>query len=296
MRIKPLIPLFIATVFFGCSDNSSSTSAASAPESSATVQEETSSDTKDTASSAVDSSSDSQKSSSSTDTQIQPSSSDIIEDLKSKHKSETYYDPDHNILIDGRDDEIYTTVVIGEQTWMAQNLRYTPDTTKSECMSVTVESDEELRLTCGNMYNWLTIMNLDCEIITEYDPVNHPETSLETQSHQGICPEGWHVPSEDEWRELLNYVDDKLDLLSSSWSGYVHQATNKTGFNILASQEDDNVVRIATSTGIFIKGLSVKGLTDVTAIGISSNDVGPWIEVAAMVIERKNFYVRCLMD
>jgi len=73
--------------------------------------------------------------------------------------------------------ETYETVVIGSQTWMARNLNYDPGTGNSGCYN----NDPSRCATYGRLYDWSTAM--------------------------GICPSGWHLPSADEWSELVNYVE-----------------------------------------------------------------------------------------
>jgi uncharacterized protein (TIGR02145 family) len=91
----------------------------------------------------------------------------------------------------------YKTVVIGEQTWMAENLNYNPGTGNSICY-------EYMTTYCnsyGMMYDWATAMAL---------PSSCNSTSCSEQinaKHRGICPTGWHIPSDEDWETLTNYVE-----------------------------------------------------------------------------------------
>ncbi len=107
--------------------------------------------------------------------------------------------------IDGNE---YVTVVIGNQEWMAENLRVTrynngdniptglsntnwKNTTEgayaiydhNAYWTDGINSPEEMVEAYGKLYNWYAVD----------DP-------------RGLCPEGWHVPSDAEWTELVNYV------------------------------------------------------------------------------------------
>jgi uncharacterized protein (TIGR02145 family) len=90
--------------------------------------------------------------------------------------------------------EIYKTVVIGTQTWMAENLNY--DVVGSKCYN----NQESNCDTYGRLYDWSTAMAL---------PSSCNSTSCSGQvnaKHKGICPPGWHIPSNADWDELMTAV------------------------------------------------------------------------------------------
>ncbi len=76
-----------------------------------------------------------------------------------------------NVLEDPRDYQVYKTVKIGEQVWMAENLNYE------------TEESERQRHNFGRLYTW--------------------------KEAQQVCPDGWHLPNYDEWNQLLNYASKK---------------------------------------------------------------------------------------
>jgi len=85
--------------------------------------------------------------------------------------------------------ETYETVVIGTQTWMARNLNY--NASGSKCNSCA---------TYGRLYDWETAMNLPgCNSSTCSSQIG--------TNHQGICPTGWHIPSNADWDKLMRCVD-----------------------------------------------------------------------------------------
>jgi len=113
------------------------------------------------------------------------------------------------------DGQTYKTVNIGTQVWMAENLNY--DVEGSKCWgedgqvlqgdgSLATLLPAEVQANCtkyGRLYDWATAMDLppDC---------NSSECENLIQSkHRGICPEHWHLPSEEEWQVLIDYIGGK---------------------------------------------------------------------------------------
>jgi len=87
----------------------------------------------------------------------------------------------------------YNAVLIGAQTWMAENLNY--DVEGSKCY----DNSESNCTIYGRLYDWATAMNLasDCN--------SSSGCSIQTK-HRGICPFGWHLPGDVEWLALTSYV------------------------------------------------------------------------------------------
>ncbi|MCL2282256.1 MAG: fibrobacter succinogenes major paralogous domain-containing protein [Fibromonadales bacterium] len=93
--------------------------------------------------------------------------------------------------------QTYKTVLIGSQTWMAENLNYdVPGDTTDVCY----DNKENNCAAYGRLYSWATAMNLDpsCNSSTCANQIQSP--------HRGICPAGWHVPSDAEWATLINFA------------------------------------------------------------------------------------------
>ena len=110
------------------------------------------------------------------------------------------------------DSNIYSTVQIGEQCWMRSNLRttrYADGTAVSAGNSAYSETDPyyydyENCFTLperGYYYNWPAVMH------------GQPSSTTNPSEVQGICPNGWHVPSEPEWKQMSDYVASKSEYL-----------------------------------------------------------------------------------
>jgi uncharacterized protein (TIGR02145 family) len=94
---------------------------------------------------------------------------------------------------DSRDDRVYRTVRIGTQTWMAENLNY--NAFGSVCYNNSTSNCDLY----GRLYDWNTVMG------------GSPSSSTSPSGVRGICPAGWHVPSNDEWEILVKFVDPNAD-------------------------------------------------------------------------------------
>jgi uncharacterized protein (TIGR02145 family) len=103
-----------------------------------------------------------------------------------------YLNPDieYGEYLDVRDSQVYRTVQIGEQVWMAQNLNY-----KNDNQSFCFDSNTLYCKEKGRLYTW--------------------ENALK------VCPEGWHLPDSTEFGILLAAVKDPDNLKSTvGWSEY----------------------------------------------------------------------------
>ena len=121
-----------------------------------------------------------------------PSSSSVSSssDVAISSSSSTDSGGGNGCSIDG-----YKTVPIGTQIWMAENLNC--DVEGSMCIDNSIANCS----TYGRFYNWATAMALpsSCNSSICNAFVNSP--------HQGICPDGWHIPTNAEWNTLYRYVD-----------------------------------------------------------------------------------------
>ncbi len=138
------------------------------------------------------------------------------------------------------DGNVYQTIIIGNQWWMTENLKVTryrngdaiPNITDDSAWSglttgayCNYNNDTNIVATYGRLYNWYAV-----------------------DDSRNIAPEGWHVPTDDEWKELEMYLGmsqsqanitswrgtnegDKLKT-TSGWQSSGH-GTNSSGFSAL---------------------------------------------------------------
>jgi uncharacterized protein (TIGR02145 family) len=95
--------------------------------------------------------------------------------------------------------QIYQTVKIGDQIWMAQNLNYNVE--NSRCYKDELANCDKY----GRLYDWATAMDFPSKC--DSNSANN-EACFIKKPHQGICPIGWHIPSNEEWDKLYRFADN----------------------------------------------------------------------------------------
>jgi uncharacterized protein (TIGR02145 family) len=117
---------------------------------------------------------------------------------------------------------------IGRQNWLAENLNI--DVSGSTCYAGKSANCDKY----GRLYTWAAAMALDasCNSSSCASQINTP--------HRGICPSGWHIPSNDDWDELVNLAGGSATAgtklkAREGWNSYsgVPSGTDELGFSAL---------------------------------------------------------------
>lgn len=133
---------------------------------------------------------------------------------------------------------VYKTVNIGTQQWMMENLKSTKYNDGSSILNVTdntiwskttspawcyYNNDATKNTNHGKLYNWFAV-------------------STTTNGNKNICPSGWHVPKDAEWKTLINYLGGNFfaggkmkQEGTTNWQSPNYYATNLSLFTALAS-------------------------------------------------------------
>ena len=129
------------------------------------------------------------------------------------------------------DGNVYKTVKLGNQVWMRENLRTTryadgtliPLGTEGNYVVAYryyPDGNSANVSDYGYLYNWAAVMNGSAS--SEANP----------SGVQGICPDGWHVPSDAEWTELTNYVKSQSQYVCGDYTGNIAKAlASEVGWN-----------------------------------------------------------------
>ena len=113
------------------------------------------------------------------------------------------YDPENQFCAMRGDDveRVYKKVTIGTQTWMAENLNY--QTENSLCGGGTGSTEGNCE-TYGRLYTWAAAVGRG-----EFTCGKGYDCDLGTGDVQGVCPDGWHLPSKAEWEALFTAVGNQ---------------------------------------------------------------------------------------
>lgn len=133
---------------------------------------------------------------------------------------------------DVRDNHVYTAIQIGTQCWMAENLAYLPSVFPSDSGSYTLPyyyvydyEDTVVSLakatynyrTYGVLYNWPAAM------------AGQSSSNSVPSGVQGVCPDGWHLPSDEEFKILEGDVDSQYGYPEAEWDNLGFRGTDAGG-------------------------------------------------------------------
>ena len=138
-------------------------------------------------------------------------------------------------ITDSRDNKVYTTVLIGSQCWIKQNLNIgtkilgsVNQTDNGIIEKYCLEDLESYCDTYGGFYQWNEMMQY-----------------LTTPGGQGICPTGWHIPTDAQWTAVTTFLGGesvaggKMKTTGTKqantglWNSPNTGATNESGFSAL---------------------------------------------------------------
>lgn len=132
-------------------------------------------------------------------------------------------------IVDERDGQRYPYVQVGMQFWLAKNMNFAS-------MGSYCHEDEASCKKFGRLYTWAAAMILPTSANSSkrFDKGGAKE-------HQGVCPSGWHIPSDEEWTILYEHISkkkktDNVDLHLRSKKGWISEdGYNTYGFSAVGS-------------------------------------------------------------
>lgn len=139
------------------------------------------------------------------------------------------------------DGNVYKTITIGNQTWMAENLKVTRYRNGDSIPNIIGCRPWQ---TLPSSYNWDSITSGAYCIYDDYPAFYSIYGNLynwyAVNDPRGLCPVGWHIPTFAEWNILADYlggasvaVNKMKECGTEHWSGSNYAATNESGFSAL---------------------------------------------------------------
>jgi uncharacterized protein (TIGR02145 family) len=160
--------------------------------------------------------------------------------------------PSNNTFTDSRDGNVYPTVQIGSQCWMAKNLAYLPSVVGSGTGSETTPYYYVYGYQGTNVYDAKATSNYTTHGVL----YNYPAA-------MSACPYGWKLPTDTEWNVLEQYVVDQIASLNPQYPC----STSETGWRRCADST-------GTDQGANGVGQALKESGLGSGVGLGTNLVG----------------------
>ncbi len=186
------------------------------------------------------------------------------------------------------DGNVYNTIAIGEQVWLKENLKSLHYSDGTEIPGVVAyNNDDSLAEIYGRLYSWVAAMR---------DSIQ--------PGVQGVCPCEWHIPTDQEWSQLENYLGGAAiaggkmkDTGTTFWNAPNTAATNSSGFSALPAGEFDayyspNIFQLLNEYAVFWTSTNVstlKARERYLAYNTSASSIYDWFKVM-------KYSIRCVKD
>lgn len=171
---------------------------------------------------------------------------------------EVYFNENVNYgtMIDPRDGHVYKTTVIGTQTWMAENLNYydeekMPSLKRSSWCYNNVASNCNI---AGRLYSWSAAV--DSVFLDETYGIQCGADATCTLKGvvefplQGVCPEGWHLPTKEEFSIMGKAMSGSTSNMKSNF-GWVVDGKDEFGLTLLPAGHRSSDVGLFYGEGYF---------------------------------------------
>jgi len=134
------------------------------------------------------------------------------------------------------DGNVYKTVIIGEQEWMAENLKV--EHYRNGDVILWVQDDKKWHNTIRDACCY-SVLDVDNNVVDtgKFFGILYNWWAVDDQ--RGLAPEGWHIPSWDEWVVITDYLGGEkvagIKMKSNSGWGLDGNGTNESGFTGLSA-------------------------------------------------------------
>lgn len=181
----------------------------------------------------------------------------------------------------------YTTKSYGHLCWMTQNLRATFYSDGSEIPTAIGYSSQlypnvQANISMyGRLYDWYSALNIP--VGGSYDP--------DEEEIQGACPEGWHIPTMEEFNTISNQYN--VSELRTNYDWIDGAGNNNSGFNILPAGYYSNGLFYNLKGNSYFITISETDETRIPVPCIHYNCP----DILLQQVEKTNAYsLRCIQD
>lgn len=177
--------------------------------------------------------------------------------------------PYSSSFTDSRDNQVYQTIEINEKLWLAQNINY--ETDNFYCP----DDESGLCNDYGKLYNY-------AEALT-------------------VCPDGWHLPTADEWNDLIgflggaNVAGGKMKITGTEYWNSPNLASNESGFSARGSGARSPSGNFSTGINAYLWSQTTDQNDENSATGIILLNNEEFLVVTA-VVKDLSAGVRCIQD
>jgi uncharacterized protein (TIGR02145 family) len=195
-----------------------------------------------------------------------------------------------------KDGNVYSTVTIGSQVWMAENLK-TTKYRNGDLIGTTTPATKDISGESTPKYQWACRGNE-----TEVAAYGRLYTWYAVTDSRNVCPSGWHLPSDAEWTTLTTYLGGesvaggKLKAIGTGyWDSPNTGANNQSGFTALPGG-------VRGSTGSFYTLKNWGGWWSSTVPSVTTTALFRHLDYYDTTVEkygydkRNGISVRCVWD
>ncbi len=209
---------------------------------------------------------------------------------------------DYGSMTDSRDGQIYKTVKIGDQTWMAENLNYA-DSVKTPSLkgkSWCYDDNPESCAVAGRLYTWAAAID-SVKLATDKEnprDCGYGKICTLSDTVYGICPDGWHLPTNAEWNTLFTEVGggSTAGKILKSQTGWYNNGngTDGVGFSALpAGRRNSNGNFYNDGNNANFWSATERNSSSAYYLYLSYGNKSAYL---AYVTKGDGFSVRCLKD
>jgi uncharacterized protein (TIGR02145 family) len=193
------------------------------------------------------------------------------------------------VKVNDIDGNVYNTVTIGTQIWMAENLKTTKYSDGTNIPLVNSNTSWASLPASSKAYSWynndLSNKNVFGALYTWSAATNGAAISSSNPSNvQGVCPTGWHLPSKSEFDQLINYLGGMTIAYTKLLQG------GTSGFNAVSGGMHDYDGNFAVNGAFF-------WFSDRLFVNLSTTPQAiSWSEPVAPISWNRAFSVRCVKN